>query len=180
MFAADAITAVDRRTLLLRSAVLLVGGSLAGLPGAALAQDAPAARFFTPGQFAVLAELVETIIPQTDTPGAKEAGVPEAMDALMTHWASADRQDQFRRLIEEIGGSGLLALPAPERHRLVARIDAEKLAARDPVYGRFKELVLTLYYLSETGATKELRYELIPGKWEPATTVGTDTRGWAV
>ena len=43
-----------------------------------------------------------------------------------------------------------------------------------------KELVLTLYYLSEMGATKELRYELIPGKWEPWTEISPDAPAWAV
>jgi gluconate 2-dehydrogenase gamma chain len=102
------------------------------------------------------------------------------MDALMINWASAERQEQFRTLIDEIGGTGLLRVTGDARLALVKKIDAERLTANDPAYRRFKELTLTLYYLSETGATKELRYELIPGKWEPATTVGTDTRGWAV
>ena len=179
MLAADSVAAVDRRTLL-RTAMLLVGGSVAGLPGVAFAQTEADARFFTPGQFAVLAELVDIIIPRTDTPGAKDAGVPEAMDAMMVNWASEDRKRQFAGLIDEIGNAGLLARPAGERLALVRKIDADKLGAHDPVYGRFKDLTLTLYYLSEAGATKELRYELIPGKWEPATTVGTDTRAWAV
>jgi gluconate 2-dehydrogenase gamma chain len=99
MSSADVVAAVDRRALL-RSAILLVGGSVAGLPTIALAEAGEATRFFSPAQFAVLSELVETIIPRTDTPGAKDAGVPEAMDALMINWASAERQEQFRTLID--------------------------------------------------------------------------------
>ena len=173
------LPALDRRTLI-RSAILLVGGSVAGLPDIALAADAPAKRFFTPAQFAVLAEVADIMIPRTDTPGAKDAGVPEAFDSLMTNWASPQHQAQFRALIDEIGGAGLLSLPAAERPALVRKLDADKLKAWDPAYVRFKELVLTLYYLSEAGATKELRYELIPGKWEPWTRVTADTRAWAV
>jgi hypothetical protein len=178
MNAADTAMHVDRR-LLLRSAVLLVGGSLAGFPDIALAQGT-IERFFTPAQFAVLAEYADILIPRTDTPGARDAGVPDAMDALMRNWASEQRQEDFRALIEEIGGAGLLSRPVAERLEFVRRFDAEKMGQGDPVYGRFRELVLTLYYLSETGATQELRYELVPGKWEPATTIGTDTRAWAV
>ncbi|WP_165356450.1 gluconate 2-dehydrogenase subunit 3 family protein [Sphingosinicella sp. BN140058] len=176
------ISNVDRR-MLLRSAILLVGGSLTGLPEMALAQAAEAAEapFFTPAQTAVLAEYADIMIPRTDTPGAKDAGVPENFDALMRHWASEQRRDDFRALVEEIGGAGLLSRPAgAERLAFVRGFDADKLKKGDPVYGKFKELVMTLYYLSEAGATKELRYELVPGKWEPATTIGTDTRAWAV
>lgn len=178
MNSVDAGMPVDRR-LLLRSAILLVGGSLAGIPDLAFAQGS-VERFFTPAQFAVLAEYAEIMIPRTDTPGAREAGVPEALDALMRNWASEQRQEDFRALIDEIGGAGLLSRSSAERLEFVRRFDADKMGKGDPVYGRFRELVLTLYYLSEAGATKELRYELVPGKWEPAITIGTDTRAWAV
>jgi len=168
---------LDRRSLL-RGAILLVGGSLAGLPNVALAATADA-KFFTPAEFKVLAEVAEIIIPRTDTPGAKDAGVPESFDALMANWASPAHKAQFRSLIQQFDAAGVLLGAAP-RADVVRRIDAERLMAGEPVYRKFKELILTLYYLSEAGATKELRYELIPGKWEPATVIGTDTRAWAV
>jgi hypothetical protein len=61
-----------------------------------------------------------------------------------------------------------------------------KAPADDPVaafaghYTRLKDLVLTTYYLSEPGATKELRYELIPGVWDASMPLGKDRRAWAV
>ena len=192
MLSHEALPAMDRRALL-RSAILLVGGSLAGLPGEALAQaaeaatDAAPARFFNPLQFATLAETADIIIPRTDTPGAKDAGVPEEFDKLMINWASDERKRQFTALLEDLnkaamlaGGAPLPALAPAKRVEVVRAFDAEKLRSWSPVYVKFKELVLTLYYLSEAGATKELRYELIPGKWEPWTEVSSDTRAWAV
>ena len=195
MLSHDTLPAMDRRALL-RNAILLVGGSLAGLPGEALAQtakgakaakDAKPPRFFNPLQFATLAEAADIIIPRTDTPGAKDAGVPEAFDKLMINWASDERQREFTVLIEDLnkaavlaGGKARPALPQAQRVEVVRAFDAEKLRSWSPVYVKFKELVLTLYYLSEAGATKELRYELIPGKWEPWTEVASDTRAWAV
>jgi len=186
MLASGALATLDRRALL-QAAILLVGGSLVGLPAEALAQAPAAARFFTAAQFATLAETTDTIIPRTDTPGAKDAGVPEALDALMTNWASGERKRQFRELIDDIdrrafaaGKTSLAGLPAARRLELIRAYDAEKMGAGDPVYGKFKELVLTIYYLSEPGATKELRYELIPGKFEPWTEMAPDARAWAV
>lgn len=186
MLSSDVRPAFDRRALL-RGAILLVGGSLAGLPEELLAQAPAAERFFTAAQFATLAETADTIIPRTDTPGAKDAGVPEALDALMTNWASDERKRQFRELIDDIdrrafaaGGKSLTGLPPAQRLELIRAYDFEKMGASDPVYGKFKELVLTLYYLSEPGATKELRYELIPGKFEPWTEMAPDARAWAV
>ncbi len=179
MISSGAGPALDRRALL-RSAILLVGGSLAGVPKVALAADAPVARFFTPEEFQALSQVADIIIPPTDTPGARDAGVPDALDSLMVHWASKQTQAQFRSLVQEYAAAGVLTLPLGERLELVRRLDAEKLGGGDPVYRRFKELVLTLYYLSETGATKELRYELIPGKFEPWTEMAPDARAWAI
>lgn len=164
----------------MRSAILLVGGSLAAGPGAALAQPArKAARFFAPAQFAALAEVTDIIIPRTETPGAKDAGVPQAFDGLMRNWASPQHQAQFNALVDEFGALGLMKLPKAQRIEAVRKFDAEKLAAWEPTYVRFKELMLTLYYLSEAGATKELRYELIPGRWDAQTELAPEERAWA-
>lgn len=183
MTSSTSLPEIDRRSLL-HSAILLVGGSLAGgLPGQALALESPtvesAGRFFTPTEFEILAEVTEIIIPRTDTPGAKDAKVPEAIDMLMANWASQKRQAEFRALVQQFGAAGLLSAGAPARVDIVTRMDAERFAADDPVYRKFKELVLILYYWSEAGATKELRYNLVPGSWETSTLIAADTRAWA-
>ena len=50
----------------------------------------------------------------------------------------------------------------------------------DPAYKKFTGLILSLYYISEPGATQELRYEHVPGVWEPSIAVTADTRGYAL
>jgi gluconate 2-dehydrogenase gamma chain len=174
--------ALDRRSLL-QSAVLLVGGALAGVasPGWAATSG-----FFTPAQFALVDEIAEGIIPRTDTPGARDAGVAKALDQLMVAWASKARQDEFRGMLAEFDGKAaaeagapFLKLPAERRQAFLAGYD-RRHGFINPTYRRFKELVLTLYYLSEIGATQELRYELVPGKWEPSVPVTPDTRAWAI
>ena len=170
--------ALDRRALL-QSAILLVGGTLAsGVALPALAATGTE-RFFTPDELSIVAEYAEIIIPRTDTPGAKDAGVPAALDGLMANWASDARKAEFHALIERIAAAGVVPADGPPQIELARRFDAEQLPA-DPVYRRFKELVLTLYYLSQPGATRELRYEHTPGKWEPSIEIGPDTRAWAV
>jgi hypothetical protein len=176
----DDLPGLDRRALM-RHAILLVGGSVAAAsPAAALSQKAAKQkRFFTPAQFAVLSEYAETVIPRTSSPGAKDAGVPESIDALMRNWASRERQAQFRTLMEKIGGTGFMKMNAKSRLAFVQRFDDEQLTASEPSYVKFKELLLTTYYLSEEGATKELRYELIPGKFEGFNELASDTPAWA-
>lgn len=174
---------VDRRALL-RGAILLVGGSLAGVPDHAFAQGA--AGFFPPAERAILDAACATMIPKTDTPGAIEAGVPAFIDSMMARWASDDTRDGFRSVLAEIdaaaresGGKGFASLAPAEQTKVLTAYDAAAIGGGGD-YRRFKELVLTGYYLSEIGATQELRYELAPGVWEPKIAMAPDTRAWAV
>jgi len=176
--------ALDRRALL-RSAILLVGGTMAGLPDIAFA-TAPTKAFFTPAERAVLDSVCAALIPRTDTPGALEAGVPAFIDAMMTNWAAPKTAERFRSVLTSIDnaartetGKGYAALTATERDARLAAFDAAAFAAGDRDWRRFKGLAMTGYYLSEPGATQELRYELVPGVWEPAVKMGPDTRAWA-
>ena len=183
MFSSDELMALDRRSLI-RNAMLLVGAGMTANPAAAIAKTAAKGaakkpRFFTPAQAAVLAEVAEIIIPRTDTPGAKDAGVPEAFDAMMVNWASTQHQIQFRSVVDEFVAAGIMKMKPADRLALVAKTNAEKMAAWDPAYVGFKQLVMTLYYLSEAGATKELRYELVPGSWDAWIPVTPNTRAYA-
>ena len=176
MISEAAWSSLDRR-MLLRSAIVLVGGTLASSAAVPALAASGTARFFTPEEFRVVAEFADIIIPRTDTPGAKDAGVPEALDALMASWASENRKAEFRALVGRIEDADVVSPVAAPQMDLARRFDASAMAD-DPVYRRFKELVLTLYYMSEDGATRELRYEETPGKWEASIPIGADTRAW--
>ena len=175
---------VDRRALM-RHAILLVGGNLLARPAVALAE--PDARFLSDARFALLDEFCETMIPRTDTPGARDAGVPLIIDSLMRDWASAERARAFERLLDDLDlttrqmhGVTLAILPQERKLEAASAFDAARIGAGDPAYSKLKELVLTAYYLSEPGATQELRYELVPGAWKAGVPVGPETRAWAV
>ena len=80
---------IDRRGLLQR-AFLLAGATLTpGFSIEALAADAAnAPRFLDARRIELLMAVADTIIPQTDTPGAVDAGVPALFDGLLRNWAS--------------------------------------------------------------------------------------------
>lgn len=174
---------LDRRELL-RRALLLVGGTAVVTPFELFADSGAKVRFFDAAQYSLLETVADIIIPRTDTPGAIDAGVPAAFDALMSNWASRERQEQFRALLEAIDqagrdqGRGLLALEPARRAEVVVAFNESKTG--DKVYRKFKELVLTLYCLSEVGATQALRYEHVPGRWEASVKMTPDTRASAV
>jgi len=178
-------TSVLNRRELLRRAVLLVGG--VGFGSASfelLARPEATARFFSSAHYELLREVADIMIPRGDTPGAVDAGVPAAFDSLMRNWASHERQEQFRALLEQIAqaarayGGEFLALE--RARRMVVLIAFDKAQASDKDYKKFKELVLTLFYLSEVGATQELQYEHTPGRWVASVKITPDTRGSAI
>jgi hypothetical protein len=179
--------ALDRRALM-RGAILLVGGTVAGLPETAFARmPAPAGTFFAAGERAILDAVCATLIPRTDTPGAVEAGVPAFIESMMTNWASDATQARFRAALADIDRVAVedvqkpfAALAAAQQLQVLQDYDADALEVRNRNYLQLKELALMGYYLSEAGATQELRFELAPGVWEPAMPLTADTRAWAV
>jgi hypothetical protein len=177
---------LDRR-IFMRSAILAIGAAGATFPGwtAIEASARGKAKFFAAPQFAVLDAVAETIMPRTDTPGARDALVPARFDALMLHWASAKTKADLTRVLDEIevaarqkDPAGIAKLPPAQQLEVVAAYDRVKMA--DPAYKKFKGLIFSLYYISEPGATQELRYEHVPGAWEPSIAVTPDTRGYAL
>lgn len=177
------MTTIDRRALLAGVGALI---GAASLPASALAAGKERGqRFLAPQLGALVTALADTLIPRTDTPGAVDAGVPAKFDGLMQNWASAARRADLLAALQAVDaaamaatGKGLALLPADRRTSVLRAHDAAHLAS-DPAYAKLKELLVSLYYLSEPGATRELRYEHAPGAWEASIPLTPQTRAWA-
>jgi len=131
----------------------------------------------------LLTAVADTIIPPTDTPGAAGAGVPQKLDKLLANWASPLRRAQILGALKAIDeksvaatGTPFVALTPVRRFEVLSVVD--KAMVVDPGYASFRQLVATCYYLSEVGATVELRYEHAPGAWEPSLRVTAETRNY--
>ena len=194
---------IDRRTLIERALMLVGAGAAAGTFSAS-ALAAAAARtkpYLDSATFALLSAVADTIVPRTDTAGAIDAKVPATIDALLVNWASGERRYQLSQALVEIDGlartahsKGFAQLSAPERLALLKSHDAAALkvgasqAPRsiknlmagpsfvNPGYGKLKELVVLLYYMSEPALTQELSYVHAPGEWQPSIPVTSATR----
>jgi hypothetical protein len=87
------------------------------------------------------------------------------------------------------GASGSNYVPAPPKSTVDPNYGKAKqeppqnnsslLGARytDPAYAKLKELIVVLFYLSETALTQELIYEHTPGAWQPSVPITPATRG---
>jgi len=153
--------------------------------------QAARASFVTPSQTAFLASFVDTLIPATDTPGAKAANVHLGLVALLGRWASAKTRAPILGAIaamqtdldRRVGGPFVAANPAARLEALAA-LDAEAFAtprssARQD-YRTLKALAVRLYYTSEIGASQELRYDPLPGGYIGDLPYKAGDRAWAL
>ena len=181
--ATDKSSATINRRSLLMGAVFMLGGAAAltrfvGKPS----RGDELELIFSPEQFALLEQVVDVMIPRTDTPGALEAGVPAFMHQMLAEWASPNTRADIINVLEGVErrawnkyGAAFRELPGERRLDVMRALDEEGLAREDLAYGKFKSLALVGYYHSEVGATQELRYELVPGAWRsclPLSEVG--------
>ena len=98
---------MQRRTVLKLSAALLgsaAGGGLARavLAGVDAASSAGALAHFGEGRGAAVRLLAEMIIPETDTPGAAAAGVPDFIGAIVFDWYRPAERAAFMRGLDAL------------------------------------------------------------------------------
>lgn len=120
----------------------------------------------TPARSIVMEALAEVIIPETDTPGAREADVSGFVDALVDGWLDEDDRDRFLEGLDgvdptarELFGSDFAACSEEQRQALVGEWDAELSALRaDPdqdaslhFFHDVKRFAITAYFTSAAG-----------------------------
>jgi hypothetical protein len=196
-------TDIDRREAL-RQATVLLGGALSAstIAGVLAGCDASIAlaaqsgrRTLTAAQLELVATIAEHILPTTDTPGARVAGVHRFIDRMMAeYYPPPDRQRFLAGLAnvddraQQAHGRTYLKCTADQQRAILGELDREAYpgsraagANRGPHFFRtMKELTVVGYYTSQIGATRELKHAPVPGRFEgcvPFTSVG---RTWAV
>lgn len=148
----------------------------------------------TADDVALLDEVADTIIPTTDTPGAKAAGVGAFMKVMVTDCYDEADQKIFMEGITKLGeasqkqfSKGFMELDADQKKTLLTAIDKEmkdyqaSKKETDPkhYFKMMKDLTLQGYFTSEIGATKALRYVAVPGKYEGCIPYKKGDRAWA-
>ncbi len=192
---------MDRRILLQR-VLLLLGAVSTGISTTTLAKAAKGAEPYLDAKaFGVLSAVCDTLIPRTDTPGALDVRVPATLDALLKNWASGQRRYEISQALAKVEsfavsqqGKLFAELPPAAREKTLKahEIEAMKVLPQvggggvaallsgpkyaDPGYGKLKELIVLLYYVSEAALTQELSYVHAPGEWKPSIPVTAATR----
>lgn len=185
---------MNRRDVL-QSVAMMMGGLVLS-PSLVNALDAPQRTsgklLFGAADQDLLAEIAEVIIPTTDTPGAKAAGVGPFINTMISDcYAEAD-QKAFRKGLARLErdckaafGKSFVEASNDQRTALlkIAEADAmENIKAGDktPQFFRMvKELTLFGYFTSEIGCTQALAYEWVPGRYEGCVPLKPGQKAWA-
>lgn len=170
---------LDRRAAL--TGVLALFGTSVFAPLARAAQmtaaqlipdGPPSVAVFSPAQRALMTALSERVIPTTDTPGAIAAGVPAFIEKLLADWAMPDDRVPILAGLDAIEArsmrdhdlSAVRATPAQQDALLTLAMNGD-LPGADKFFVLFRQLVITGYYTSEIGMTKEREYLPVPGEY---------------
>jgi gluconate 2-dehydrogenase gamma chain len=158
--------------------------------------------FFKENEASLVAEIAEIIIPRTDTPGAKDTGVPGFIDALIGEVYNAGQQEDFRKglaaLDEEARkayGDAFLDCTPEQQTEFIRQQNAKALegsvngaaqgwwnagSAQDrPFILKIKELTLLGFFTSEAGATQVLQYNQVPGPFKGCVPLAEVGKAWA-
>jgi gluconate 2-dehydrogenase gamma chain len=144
-------------------------------------------------QLETVAAIAEHILPRTDTPGARDAGVPEFVDLLLAEWYDETERGNFIAGLAAIdtssraaGAESFAALAAPDQLLLLQALDSAttRPPAPDPAasatpeptppapgsaeatYANLKRLTLYGYFTSKPVMTTVLRTNIWPGRYD--------------
>jgi hypothetical protein len=192
----------------LRNVALLMGGAVSAATLSAIAvscnePDTQSKQLFTAEQEKTIAELADTIIPDTETPGAKAAGVGPFIAMMITDCYPAEIQKTFSNGLDDLEkrskskfSKSFVSISATERASVLQDVVDEEKKKREQEKGNAgssatikkdpgffplaKELTMLGYFSSEIGAKQALVYLDIPGRYDACTDLQPGQKAWAI
>ena len=129
----------------------------AGLSARSLARPQDyAPTVLTAEEHDILGFLVDTILPETETPGAREVGVHSMIDEDLQSESSS--LGLLQNGLEELREAGFADMDSPERTRLLTRYSEADGNQRE-FFEVVKGLTIDRYYSTEVGLVQELGYQ---------------------
>lgn len=204
---------MTRREIIKRTALIsgyalsasVIQGILSGCQAEGQPEWVP--QFFSEEQGRWLAEMGETILPQTaDSPGAKDVSVHEFIDLMVNHIFIPKDKENFKAGLDALNQRAMAAygkavdqISADQRLEFLNKEDAqaktelEALEANPPAvvegeapydkrpfFIQFKQLVIAGYFTSEKVGTEVLAFDPIPGEFNGCIPLSDVGKAWAI
>lgn len=153
---------------------------------------------FSPAAITLLDEIAETILPRTETPGAKDALCGQQMAVMVQDCYDNNQQQLFLDGLKSLQQSSLqayqrefLQLTVAQRSSLLSQLDkdarahnsrqlqGEHASAAPHYFTLLKQLTIFVFFTSKVAATEVLRYVAVPGHYDGAFPYKKGDRAWA-
>ncbi len=146
----------------------------------------------------LIAELAETIIPRTTTPGAKDAKVEDYILRMLASCTTVSGQHIFLNRLTDLEdyavknyNSGFVNCSVINKTQILKHFESKgtytypilnklnnKLLGK-PFFVQLKELTVQGYCNSELGATKGLAYDYVPSTYQACARLAENQLSWA-
>lgn len=133
-------------------------------------------QFFNAQDFQLLSQIMDAILPKTDSPSATEVGVHQVMDQMFAVvFDSAYQQkfsQQFAKLSQALQAQGFANLPAKQQAQVLKAIETGDRST--DVFGAYmdiKQQTVAYYLTSEQIGENFLNYLPIPGEYKPCVSL---------
>lgn len=177
---------IIKNTALLSGAALsapLMSALLGGCKTDEVVKTASGLNLFSGDEMELLKEIVDTILPKTDSPSATEVGVHTMIDHMMGKVFKKEVKESFKenftKLSSYLTGQSFAELSADEKLKVLAKAsnDANVKSGLQQV----KQQAIAYYLSSETIGENYLNYLPVPGAWEPCISLEeAGGKKWAI
>ncbi len=168
------------RRIAVKHVALLIGAATV-LPGCLSQTEnreqttSPLPAALTASQRQLVADVCETLVPRTDTPGAKDLGLPLYVLKMLNDCTPPKEQQlfvaglgQLEAAAQRQQGRSFTASSPAERAALLQQLDQQPTNFSDELAGFYRiarQLTIDGYTNSKYFMTKEVVYELVPSRY---------------
>ena len=190
-----------KRRELIKHIALLTGAAVAGSEfflSSCKNNDQVTVGFFTEKDISFFDEVAETILPKTNTPGAKDAEVGKFMALYSTDCYSNNELQLLKEGITDLNKKSsemnrefFVYATAAQKQKVLEEADAEakkyneekehskKKVMAPHYFTLMKQMILLGFFTSKPGASEVLRYIPVPGKYQGCIDYKKGETSWA-
>ncbi|MEL6986687.1 MAG: gluconate 2-dehydrogenase subunit 3 family protein [Bacteroidota bacterium] len=151
--------------------------------------------FFSKEDANIIGEIAETILPETDTPGAKTAGVHKFIDEHVfknfpteAHQAIKSKFEAMKKSVVDKFGKSFDQLDMDNRIAFLKEFESEAAIFNEEntneqdfhLWDGLKDLTITGFMTSEVGSKQFLVHDPIPGEYNGCVDLSSVGANWAI
>lgn len=189
---------MNRRKALKIAGILGAGATVAYLGNEFYFKSPNVESAYMSSKLLLVAELVECIIPQTDTPGAKEALVHNFVINVIQNCTSQNEQKRFWNGLDDLESyctdqfdKQFIHCSENQKNTVVAYFEKrgrlfpglmgkiERKIFGQPFFALLKNYTINGYCISFLGATQNFRYDAVPMNFSACIPYTPGTPSWA-